>query len=279
MIKSFDVSKLEPRRIQELLLDTVAPRPIAFVSTIDKAGVPNLSPFSFFNAFSSNPPIMIFSPARKGRDGSLKHSYLNVKEVPEVVINMVNHDIVEQMSLSSTEYAADVDEFVKSGLTAIPSETVKPFRVKESPAQFECDVIDVIELGNEGGAGNLVICKVKMIHIDNAVMNLDGRVDPDYIDLVGRMGGPDYIRASGDALFSIPKPISTMGIGIDALPEHIRTSEYLTGNDLARFGGMESLPVGDPNFQPKVQDFLDAKGLLDEGKTEEAYINLIKNKE
>lgn len=275
MTKSFDIAEIDHRRIQELLLDTVAPRPIAFASTIDKNGVPNLSPFSFFNAFSSNPPILIFSPSRKGRDGSLKHTYLNVKEVPEVVINMVNYDMVEQMSLSSVEYAAEVDEFIKAGLTPLASEKIKPFRVKEAPVQFECLVNQVIELGDGPGAGNLIVCEVKMIHIDEACFNMEDRVDPDYLDLVGRMGGSDYIRASGKALFQIPKPLAKIGIGIDALPEHIRTSEYLTGNDLARFGGLESLPEIDTDFIPNVQDFLDAKALLDEGKTEEALSRLL----
>ena len=275
MTKSFDIAEIDHRRIQELLLDTVAPRPIAFASTIDKNGVPNLSPFSFFNAFSSNPPILIFSPSRKGRDGSLKHTYLNVKEVPEVVINMVNYDMVEQMSLSSVEYPAEVDEFIKAGLTPLASEKIKPFRVKEAPVQFECVVNQVIELGDGPGAGNLIVCEVKMIHIDEACFNMNDRVDPDYLDLVGRMGGSDYIRASGKALFQIPKPLAKIGIGIDALPEHIRTSEYLTGNDLARFGGLESLPEIDTDFIPIVQDFLDAKALLDEGKTKEALSRLL----
>lgn len=275
MKKSFDINKLSVREIQVILQDTVTPRPIAFASTIDAEGNANLSPFSFFNAFSSNPPILIFSPARKGRDGGLKHTFLNVKEIPEVVINMVNFDIVEQMSLSSTEYAKGVDEFVKSGLTAIPSETIRPFRVKESPVQFECDVIDVIELGAEAGAGNLVVCKVKMIHVDDAVFDINGRIDPDYLDLVGRMGGSTYIKASGKSLFNIPKPISTMGIGIDALPEFIRTSEYLTGNELARFGGLENLPEFDENHSPTVQDFLDAKEILTKGETEKALRKLL----
>lgn len=277
-MRSFDPTKISHRDLQNLIQNTVAPRPIAFASTIDRDGNANLSPFSFFNAFSSNPPILIFSPARKGRDGSLKHSYLNVKEVPEVVINMVNFDIVEQMSLASTEYGKGVDEFVKAGLTPIPSETVKPFRVKESPVHFECDVKQVIELGDAGGAGNLVICQIKMIHVDSAAFQLTGEIDPDILDLVGRMGGSDYIRASGNALFNIPKPLSTIGVGIDALPDFIRNSEYLSGNELARFGGLEKLPEFDLNHNPSIQDFLDAKELLQKGLTNNAIMLLAHKK-
>lgn len=274
-MRSFDTSKIPTRDVQNLLQNTVLPRPIALASTIDKDGKPNLSPFSFFNAFSSNPPILIFSPARKGRDGGLKHSYLNVKEVSEVVINMVSFDIVEQMSLSSVEYEKGVNEFLKSGLTPIASETVKPFRVKESPVQFECKVIDVVELGSEGGAGNLVICHVNMIHVDEAAFNLNGEIDPNMLDIVGRMGGSDYLRTVGKSIFKIPKPIATIGIGIDALPEYIRTSEYLTGNELARLGGLENLPEKISTKTPQVEKFLEAKELIKAGKTEQALEILV----
>ena len=276
MMKSFDPNKISHRDLQNLLQNIVTPRPIAFASTIDADGNANLSPFSFFNAFSSNPPILIFSPARKGRDGSLKHSYLNVKEVPEVVINMVNFDMVEQMSLASAEFDRGVDEFKKAGLTPIKSLTVKPFRVKESPVQFECVVNQVIELGTEGGAGNLVICQVNMIHVDSAAFNLAGEIDADILDIVGRMGGSDYIKASGKALFSIPKPINSIGIGVDALPECIRTSEYLNGNELARLGGLESLPIFDESYKPSIQDLLDAKELIANNKIQEALALLIR---
>ncbi|MBN2746253.1 MAG: flavin reductase family protein [Bacteroidales bacterium] len=269
-MRHYDTSKISHRELQNLLQNTVMPRPIAFASTIDSEGNLNLSPFSFFNAFSSNPPILIFSPSRKGRDGSLKHTFLNVKEVPEVVINMVSFEMVEQMSLASTEYPKGVNEFEKAGLTAIPSETVRPFRVKESPVQFECMVKDIIELGDEGGAGNLVICHVNMIHVDDAAVLMDGSIDADILDLVGRMGGSDYIKASGKSLFQIPKPLSVIGVGIDALPEFIRTSEYLTGNELARLGGLENLPEFDLNHQPSVDDFFEAQKLLAAGETAKA---------
>ncbi len=278
-MRHYDTSKISHRELQNLLQNTVMPRPIAFASTIDQEGNLNLSPFSFFNAFSSNPPILIFSPARKGRDGSLKHSYLNVKEVPEVVINMVSFEMVEQMSLASTEYEKGVNEFEKAGLTAIPSETVRPFRVKESPVHFECTVKNIIELGDEGGAGNLVICHVNMIHVDDAAVLMDGSIDADILDFVGRMGGADYIKASGKALFQIPKPLGVIGIGIDALPEFIRTSEYLTGNELARLGGLEKLPEFDLNHQPTVDDFFEAQKLLAAGESAKALNFLLGLKE
>ena len=229
-------------KLHGYLLGAVGPRPIAFASTIDEEGRPNLSPFSFFNVFSANPPIAIFSPARRGRDNTTKHTFENAKAIPEVVINVVNHAIVEQMSLSSTEYPRDVNEFEKAGLTPIASELIRPFRVKESPVQMECTIREVVELGNQGGAGNLVICEVKRMHIDEEVLDENGRIDPNKIDLVGRMGGAWYCRASGDALFEIAKPLSTLGIGVDAIPEDIRQSDILTGNDLGRLGNVETLP-------------------------------------
>ena len=218
------------------LLGAVGPRPIAFASTIDSEGNPNLSPFSFFNVFSANPPILIFSPARRGRDNTTKHTYENVKEVAEVVINVVNYDIVEQMSLSSTEYPKGVNEFIKAGFTPLESETIKPLRVKESPIQFECRVNEVVELGDGGGAGNLVICEVLMIHIKDEVLDSNGKIDQKKIDLVGRMGGNWYCHANGDALFEVEKPLATLGIGIDNIPEDIRNSSILTGNDLGKLG-------------------------------------------
>lgn len=224
------------------LLTAVAPRPIAFASTIDKEGRVNLSPFSFFNVFSSNPPVMIFSPAKSGLTGKQKDSYLNVKEVPEVVINIVNHPIVEQMSLSSTGYERGVNEFVKSGLTELASELVKPPRVAEAPAAFECKVDQVIELGEEGSAGNLVICRVLKMHFREEYLDADQKLDTEKLDLVGRMGGSWYTRSSGSSLFEIPKPIRKKGIGVDQLPTSIRNSEILSGNNLGRLGNVEKLP-------------------------------------
>lgn len=241
MIK-IDPKEIATAKLHGYLLGAVAPRPIAFASTIDADGNPNLSPFSFFNVFSANPPIAIFSPARRVRNNTTKHTLENAKATKEVVINIVNYDIVEQMSLSSTEYPDGVNEFIKSGLTPVPSETVKPFRVKESPVQLECEVREVIELGTEGGAGNLVVCEIKMVHINEAVLDQEGKIDPRKIDLVARMGGNWYCRANGDALFEIAKPLSTLGIGIDSIPEDIRNSTILTGNNLGQLGNVEALP-------------------------------------
>ncbi len=224
------------------ILGAVAPRPIAFASTIDGEGNPNLSPFSFFNAFSVNPPILIFSPARRAKDNSTKHTYENAKEVDEVVINVVNYALAEQASLSSSDFEKGVNEFEKAGLTPIKSEKVKPFRVKESPVQIECKVNDIIELGDNGGAGNLVICEILLMHIDENILNESGAIDPQKIDLVSRMGGNWYNRASGDSLFEIRKPLGIIGIGIDGIPEKIRNSAVLTGNELARLGGVEKIP-------------------------------------
>jgi flavin reductase (DIM6/NTAB) family NADH-FMN oxidoreductase RutF len=225
------------------MLGAVTPRPIAFASTIDSAGNVNLSPFSFFNVFSANPPIMIFSPARRGRDNTTKHTYENVLQVKEVVINIVNYDIVQQMSLSSTEYGKGVNEFEKAGLTPLASQTIKPPRVAESPVQFECRVNEVISLGTEGGAGNLVICEVLKMHINEAILDADGKIDPVKLDAVSRMGGNWYGRAK-QGMFEVPKPLSRLGIGFDQLPEAIRTSKLLTGNDLAMLANVEVLPKG-----------------------------------
>ncbi|HPD64134.1 MAG TPA: flavin reductase family protein [Bacteroidia bacterium] len=235
-------SEISLIRLQEILAASVAPRPIALVSTIDPEGRSNLSPFSFFNSFSINPPVLIFSPSRRVRDNTVKHTYENLKEVPEAVINVVTYSIVEQVNLSSTEYPKEVNEFVKSGLTPIPSETVRPFGVKESPVRFECKVLEIIELGNEGGAGNLVVCRIERIHLENTVLNEKGNIDPHQIDLVGRLGENYYCRASGNAVFEVKKPLLTKGIGIDLLPDFIRQSRILSGNDLGRMGNMERLP-------------------------------------
>ena len=264
-------------KLHNTLLGSVGPRPIAFASTIDKDGNRNLSPFSFFNVFSANPPIAIFSPAKSGRTNTQKDTYHNVKEVAECVINIVNYPIVQQMSLSSTAYGPEVDEFVKAGLTPIESEMVRPYRVKESPVQMECIVKEVVELGNEGGAGNLVICEVKLIHIDNAILNEEGMIDQNKIDLVGRMGGDYYVRASGDALFEVPKPIRQKGIGVDALPEAIKNSTILSGNDLGMLGNVEVLPeISTSSFSDKWEAKQKAAQLLlKDAKIEEAWKVLV----
>lgn len=236
----------------------VAPRPIAFASTVDANGNANLSPFSFFNIFGSNPPTLIFSPARRVRDNTIKHTLENVKEVPEVVINVVNFAMVQQASLSSTEYAKGVNEFLKAGFTPLESETVRPFRVKESPMQMECEVKQIIETGDGGGAGNLIICEIKRVHISEDVLDDKGQIDQHKIDLVARLGGNWYARASGNALFEVAKPLTTLGIGVDSLPQSIRLSTVLTGNDLGRLGNVERLPDAD-----EVSDFIQS-GRADE---------------
>lgn len=242
-MKTIDPKAVSTAALHGYMLGAVTPRPIAFASTIDSAGNVNLSPFSFFNVFSANPPIMIFSPARRGRDNTTKHTYENVLQVKEVVINIVNYDIVQQMSLSSTEYGKGVNEFEKAGLTPLTSQTIKPPRVAESPVQFECRVNEVISLGTEGGAGNLVICEVLKMHINEAVLDADGKIDPVKLDAVSRMGGNWYGRAK-QGMFEVPKPLSRLGIGFDQLPEAIRTSKLLTGNDLAMLANVEVLPKG-----------------------------------
>lgn len=243
IMKSLDPHTIQGPALQRLLQGAVAPRPIALVSTVDRNGQHNLSPFSFFNIFGLNPTTLIFSPSRRSRDNTVKHTYENVKEVPEVVINMVTYAMVEQVSLASTEYEKGVNEFIKAGLTAVPSETVRPMRVKESPFQMECTVRQVIETGDQGGAANLVVCEILRIHLDETILDERGEIDPNKIDLVGRMGSDIYVRASGDALFQVAKPLDKKGIGIDSLPEEVRLSDVLSGNDLGRLGNIESLPT------------------------------------
>lgn len=242
MIKTISPKEVSTADFHSYLLSAVAPRPIAFASTIDRAGNINLSPFSFFNAFGANPPILIFSPARRVRDNTTKHTLENVREVGEVVINVVNYAMVEQTSLASTEYEKGVNEFVKAGFTQVPSTLVKPPRVGESPVAFECKVLQIIETGSQGGAGNLIICEVVLAHIKEDILDEKGKIDTRKIDLVGRMGAEWYCRANGDALFEIPKPLLTKGIGIDQLPEEIRNSSVLTGNNLGRLANVEKLP-------------------------------------
>jgi len=239
---SIEPKDLTPAKLQGYLQSAVAPRPIAFASTLSKSGKPNLSPFSFFNVFSSNPPILIFSPARRVRDNTVKHTLINAEDTKEVVINVVNFDMVQQTSLSSTEYAEGVNEFLKAGFTAIPSDIVKPYRVKESPVQFECRVNQIIPLGSQGGAGNLVICEVLKIHIDEKVLDEHGAIDQAKIDLVSRLGANWYSR-SNQGLFEVPKPLTTLGIGVDAIPNFIKESPVFNGNDLGLLGNVESLPT------------------------------------
>ena len=239
---SFTPKDLTVAKMHHYLLGAIGPRPIAFASTIDGNGQANLAPFSFFNVFSANPPILIFSPARSGRTNTTKDTYNNVKAHPEVVINVVNFDIVEQMSLASSPYPAGESEFVKSGLTPIPSDLVKPFRVKESPVQFECKVNQVIELGTEGGAGNLIICEVVKFHIDESYLDENQLIDQQKIDLVARMGGNWYCRANEHAMFELEKPITTCGVGYDQLPQDFLQSDVLSKNLLARLAGIEEIP-------------------------------------
>ena len=291
---SLDPKELPIPKLHQYLLGAIGPRPIAFASTIDENGNPNLAPFSFFNVFSANPPILIFSPARSGRTNTTKDTYNNVKVVPEVVINVVNYDIVHQMSLASSPYAPGVSEFEKAGFTAVKSDLVKPFRVGESPVQFECKVNEVIELGHEGGAGNLIISEVVKIHINEAILDANGMIDQHKIDLVSRMGGDWYCRSDQNSMFEIKKPITTCGIGFDVLPADIRNSKILTGNDLGHLAGIETLPNETDVNEYKLLELSDlfltleekpaeleeklhirATELLKENKLEEAWMTLL----
>ncbi len=241
-----DPSKAEDKKsLHDLLLGAVSPRPIALASTVDREGNVNLSPFSFFNIFGTNPAILVFSPSRRVRDNTTKHTLENILETKEVVINTVNYAIVEQVSLASSEYERGVNEFIKAGLTELPSTLVKPPRVKESPVSFECSVLEVKSLGNEGGAGNLVICEVVIIHAQDFIFNAQRKVDPRKMDNVARMGGDYYCRVNGDNIFELPKPVVPVGIGIDLLPDHIRNSKVLTGNNLGRLANIDKIPSPD----------------------------------
>ena len=291
---TLDPKSLPIPKLHHYLLGSVGPRPIAFASTIDKAGNSNLAPFSFFNVFSANPPILIFSPAKSGRTNTTKNTHDNVKEVSEVVINVVNYDIVHQMSLTSSPYPKGVSEFEKAGFTPVKSEIVAPFRVKESPVQFECKVLEVKELGSEGGAGNLVICEVVKIHIDTAVLDDNQMIDQRKIDLVSRMGGNWYCRANKKAMFEVQKPITTIGVGFDNIPEEIKASEILTGNHLGQLGNIEIIPDETEVNEYKLIELSDlfvdledepkklerklhkrAKKLLKKNKVEEAWLTLL----
>ena len=293
-MQSFNPSDIPVSKLHGMMLGVIGPRPIAFASTIDENGHPNLAPFSFFNMFSANPPILIFSPARSGLDNSTKHTYENVKVHKEVVVNIVNFSMVQQTSLASTAYPRGVNEFEKAGFTMLASDIVKPFRVKESPAQFECVVKDVVELGTEGGAGNLVICEVVKVHVRADLLDENLHVNQEKIDLVGRMGGAYYCRATGDALFQVAKPILKTGIGVDNIPFDIKNSSILSGNDLGQLGNVEALPnetdVNEYRLTELSQYFVDheddpntlekvlhekAKELISGGKINEAWMTLL----
>ncbi len=294
---SIDPKNIATKELHQYLLGAIGPRPIALASTMDIDGNPNLSPFSFFNVFSANPPILIFSPARRVRNNTTKHSLENAIATKEVVINVVSYDIVQQTSLASTEYDEGINEFSKAGFTPLPSEKIKPFRVAESPVQFECIVKEVIALGQEGGAGNLVICEVVHAHINKNILDDLGKIDPNKIDLVGRMGGDTYCRASDNALFEVVKPILTKGIGIDAIPLRIRNSFILSGNDLGKLGNVESVPsaeeVDNWKKNSEICNLLDncsedeemreqlhyfAKELLEDNRVKEAWMSLLIDK-
>tara|TARA_B110000008_G_scaffold275252_1_gene312366 strand:+ start:281 stop:1174 length:894 start_codon:yes stop_codon:yes gene_type:complete len=228
--------------LHKILLSSVTPRPIALASTIDTNGVVNLSPFSYFNVFSANPPVLIFSPANRVTDNSKKDTLINISKVKEVVINLVDYNIVEPTSLSSVYFEKNVDEFLKSGLTKMESIKVKPPRVLESPVSYECKVNDVISLGNDGGAGNLIICEVLMIHINEEFLNENGDIDPLKLNLVARMGENYYLDVKKESLFEIKKPVGVNAIGVDSLPNHASESLILSHNDLARLGNIEEIP-------------------------------------
>lgn len=259
---TLNISDLSPVELQNYLQYAIAPRPICFASTIDAEGNINLSPFSFFNMFSTNPPICIFSPSRRVRDNTTKHSLENVLQVKECVINIVNYDMVQQMSLASTEYAKGVNEFEKAGFTMLKSDLVLPPRVAEAPVQFECVVNEVIALGDHHGAGNLVLAEIKVIHINEAVLDESGKIDQHKMDLVARLGGDWYCRVTSDNLFKVAKPLAKLGIGVDSLPQAVRFSKVLTGNDLGMLGNVEQLPTDEEidliSTNPEVKEILDA---------------------
>jgi flavin reductase (DIM6/NTAB) family NADH-FMN oxidoreductase RutF len=281
---SLDPKELTVQVVQKYLQNAIAPRPICFASTISKSCEVNLAPFSFFNIFSSNPPIAVFSPAYSGRTGAPKDTLLNVLEVPECVINVVNYNMVYQMSLASSPFAKGINEFEKAGFTQVPSDLIQPPRVKESPVQFECKVIEVKELGKQGGAGNLIICEIIKIHIDESVLKADKQIDTHKIDLVARMGDNWYCRASGAALFEVEKPITSIGIGYDAIPVNIKNSSILTGNNLGLLGSVEQLPTPEeiaafkksiPKFNSDKEQHLFAQSFLELNKVKEAWMVLL----
>lgn len=266
---SIQVADIPMARLHGILLGAVGPRPIAFASTLDEWGRPNLSPFSFFNVFGANPPILIFSPARRVRNNTTKHTLDNILKTMEVVINIVNYSMVQQVSLASTEYAEGENEFIKAGFTMLASEKVKPYRVAESPVQFECRVIKVEPLGKDGGAGNLIFSEVLNIHLDPDILDENGSIDPLRIDQVARMGGNWYSRANL-GLFEVPKPNSSIGIGIDRIPEHIRLSRFLTGNDLGMLGNLEILPTAG-EVEQYVAENMELRAILSSGDMEQLH--------
>lgn len=283
-----DLANLKTVEKQYYLQHIVAPRPICFASTINKKGEVNLSPFSFFNLFSSNPPLVIFSPSRRVRDGSTKHTLENVKEVPEVVINMVTYDMVQQTSLASCEYPQGINEFIKAGFTPEPATLITPPMVKESHAKMECRVVEIKPLGQEGGAGNLVICEVLRMHIDDQLFNEQGKLDQRKINHVARLGGNWYCEVNEKNLFEVEKPNTQLGIGIDNLPLTVRSSKILTGNNLGQLANMQEIPPIDPSYEDDhlkqiVQYYnlnpedmekelhLHARNLLDQGKISDAW--------
>lgn len=261
---TIDPNEIPKPKLYHYITGAVGPRPIAFASTLDENGVPNLAPFSFFNAFGANPPILVFSPTRSGRTNETKDTYNNVKKLPECVINIVNFPIVQQASLCSSPFEPGINEFTKSGLTPIASDCVKPFRVKESPVQLECKVNQVIECGDQGIAPNLIICEVVKIHIDESVLNEEGMIDQHKIDLVARMDGNWYCRANAASMFEVEKPIARIGIGFDRIPDDIRTSKILTGNDLGKLGSIEQLPDETEVNEYKLMELADLFVTLDE---------------
>lgn len=267
---SIEPKEISTAKLQGYLQGSVGPRPIAFASTVDSNGNPNLSPFSFFNLFSANPPILVFSPSRRVRDNTIKHTLVNAEATREVVINVVSYDMVQQASLSSTEYGDGVNEFLKAGFTAIPSDLVKPFRVKESPVQFECKIQEIISLGNEGGAGNLIICEIVKMHIDEKILDANGGIDQHKIDLVSRLGGNWYSR-SNMGLFEVEKPLTTLGIGVDKIPDFIKKSPIFDGNDLGKLGNVEALPTTEEVAIFVNQNFA-VKGVLSSDDQEKVHL-------
>jgi Conserved protein/domain typically associated with flavoprotein oxygenases, DIM6/NTAB family len=258
---TLNTSDLSPMQLQNYMQYAIAPRPICFATTIDQAGNINLSPFSFFNMFSTNPPLCIFSPSRRVRDNTIKHTLENILEVKECVINIVNYEMVQQTSLASTEYPKGVNEFEKAGFTMLPSQLIKPPRVAEAPVQMECIVREVIHLGENPGAGNLILAEVKVIHIKEEILDEDGKIDQAKIDLVARLGGDWYCRVTPENLFKVAKPLTTLGIGVDALPKAVRNSMVLTGNDLGKLGNVEHLPSDDEIDE--VRNLAEVKEILD----------------
>lgn len=284
----FNLPELKPAEKQYYLQHVVAPRPICFASTIDREGNVNLSPFSFFNIFSTHPPVVIFSPSRRVRNNTIKHTLENVLQVPEVVINIVTYHMVQQTSLASCDFPRDVDEFTKAGFTKEPATLIRPPMVKESKAKLECKVLEVKSLGEEGGAGQLVICEVLVLHLDDDLLNEDKKIDQSKLELVARLGGDWYCRVTKENLFMVPKPNVKLGIGMDSLPENVRNSSILTGNQLGQLANVHEMPQVEPSFDDEhlkniIQYFSVspeemekelhryAARLLDEGKTDAAW--------